>query len=177
MKTDALKKLFESFNTKSVLIIGDVMIDAYYSGKVDRISPEAPVPVVHVTSSEKRLGGAANVARNIKSLGAKPILCSVIGNDLYAKEFQELLQNEGMISEGILRMDNHSTTVKTRVISGSHHMIRIDEEEIKPLQKNERDIFLKRIQELIEQFKIDVVLFEDYDKGLIDKNLVEQVVE
>lgn len=153
------------------------MIDAYYSGKVERISPEAPVPVVHVKSSEKRLGGAANVARNIKSLGARPILCSVIGDDLSALEFEALLEKEEMTSDGILKMKNHTTTVKTRVISGSQHMLRIDEEEIKDLSQSEKEKFLEVIRQILEQNKVDVVLFEDYDKGLLDKELIQGITD
>lgn len=152
------------------------MIDAYYSGKVDRISPEAPVPVVHVTESEKRLGGAANVARNIKALGATPILCSLIGDDLAAVELKELLHRENMSDVGIMSSAGHMTTVKTRVISGSHHLLRVDEEEIKALNSKEKSEFISLIKSIISKDQIDAVLFEDYDKGLIDSELIEEIV-
>ena len=105
MKTspDKINELFNDFNRLNIMIIGDVMIDAYYWGKVDRISPEAPVPIVAVQKKEARLGGAANVALNIQSLGATPILCSVIGDDDEGNEFMELLKQNGQTQSGITR--------------------------------------------------------------------------
>ncbi|MGB0403866.1 MAG: bifunctional heptose 7-phosphate kinase/heptose 1-phosphate adenyltransferase [Salibacteraceae bacterium] len=176
MNKQQVKDLFNSFNNLKVLVIGDVMIDAYYQGKVDRISPEAPVPVVRVTKSEKRLGGAANVARNLKSLGATPFLCSVIGEDLSGNEFLDILDQESMPSTGIIRSAERTTTVKTRVISGSQHMLRIDEEKISSLSNQELVDFENHIKNLIESEKIDVIIFEDYDKGIITASLIKAVV-
>lgn len=176
MNKQQVKNLFNSFNSLNVLVIGDVMIDAYYQGKVDRISPEAPVPVVRVTKSEKRLGGAANVARNLKSLGATPFLCSVIGNDLYGSDFLEILKQESMPSDGIIKSSERTTTVKTRVISGSQHMLRIDEEKISSLSNQELVNFENHIKKLVESKKIDVIIFEDYDKGIITPSLIEAIV-
>ena len=133
MTKKEITSLFESFNQMTVLVVGDVMIDAYYSGNANRISPEAPVPVVHVTNSEKRLGGAANVAQNLKALGATPILCSVIGNDFSGSDFLNILKEENLPIEGILKSSERITTVKTRIISGSQQMLRVDEEEVKSL--------------------------------------------
>ena len=103
MPKEEIKKLFESFNGKRILIIGDVMLDLYLNGKVDRISPEAPVPIVAVKERFARLGGAANVAQNIKALGAEPVLCSVIGEDAKSKDFFCLLREHNMSDEGIIR--------------------------------------------------------------------------
>jgi len=168
--------LFDSFNQMNVLIIGDVMIDAYFNGKVDRISPEAPVPVVHVRKSEKRLGGAANVAQNIKSLGARPILCSVIGEDSSGSDLINILAQEELTNEGILRSKERITTVKTRVMSGAQQMLRVDQEEIKSLTYDEQVHFENKIKKIIESENIDVILFEDYDKGLINSDLIKAVV-
>lgn len=176
MTRQEISNLFDSFNEMTVLIIGDVMIDAYYLGKVDRISPEAPVPVVHVHKREKRLGGAANVAQNIKALGAKPILCSVIGEDESGSDFINILAQQGLPNEGILRSNERITTVKTRIMSGSQQMIRVDQEEIKPLSNEEQVHFENKIKKIIESEKIDVILFEDYDKGLINPNLIKAIV-
>jgi rfaE bifunctional protein kinase chain/domain len=176
MKKEEILSLFEAFDRLKALVIGDVMIDAYYYGKVDRISPEAPVPVVHVTKSERRLGGAANVARNLKALGAKPILCSVIGEDIYANDFKQILDQEGLSNEGILTSPDRSTTVKTRIISGSQQMMRVDEESIEPLTPEDRTSFIQHIKSLVDNEAIDVILFEDYDKGVIDPTLIEAVV-
>src|ERR1035437_862313 len=113
------QELFDSFSNYSVLIIGDVMVDAYLWGKVERISPEAPVPIVSVEKRENRLGGAANVALNIKSLGAKPILCSIIGDDEKGRIFLNLLEEQNMSNIGIICDKTRKTTTKTRVISGN----------------------------------------------------------
>lgn len=176
-KIKSLEHLFNEFKKLNVLIIGDVMLDAYLWGKVERISPEAPVPIVTITKRESRLGGAANVAINIQSLHAKPILCSVIGNDLHGRTFIELLHQMGMTTEGIIQSVDRPTTVKTRVIGNNHQMLRIDDEVDGDISTGERKQLLNRISELIDKKKIDVILFEDYDKGVINKNLIEHVVK
>lgn len=174
---EVLKKLFESFSSMNVLVVGDVMMDAYYRGRVDRISPEAPVPVVHVVSRDRRLGGAANVALNIKSMGATPLLCSVTGSDAAAVEFNKILTAEGMDTRGIILSKSRTTTVKTRIISGSQQLLRIDEEEIKPLEAADTDRLLLVIAELLESERVDVVIFEDYDKGTLTPDLIRGVME
>lgn len=151
------------------------MIDAYYFGKVDRISPEAPVPIVSVNGKENRLGGAANVALNIKALGANPILCSVIGNDRDAEKFNGLLLDENLSVEGILRSDERITTVKTRIIGNKHQVLRVDSEKDTPLSAEEFEAIKIKIETLINDNKIDVVIFQDYDKGVITPELIEYV--
>lgn len=165
-----LNELFQSFEQLKVLIIGDVMVDSYITGKVERISPEAPVPVVHVKSRENRLGGAANVALNIQSMGATPILCSIIGDDINAETFRSLLSKRGMTDRGIINSAKRTTTVKHRVISGGHHLIRIDEEVDQPLDDIDRKTLIDHISQLIQE--ADVVIFEDYDKGTLDKEVI-----
>ncbi|MBU8893238.1 MAG: hypothetical protein KOO66_10695, partial [Bacteroidales bacterium] len=123
-----IKSIFDSFNKFNILIIGDVMIDSYMWGKVDRISPEAPVPVVMSTKQENRLGGAANVALNVQALGANPILCSVIGSDSKSKTFNSLLKKRSLSGEGIVENESRKTTVKTRIIADNQHVLRVDEE-------------------------------------------------
>jgi D-glycero-beta-D-manno-heptose-7-phosphate kinase len=168
--------LFNAFASKKVLIIGDVMVDSYMWGKVSRISPEAPVPVVAVHKKESRLGGAANVALNIKALGATPILCSVVGADFYGQQFLDLLEKEGMSGNGILSLTSRHTTVKTRVISQSHQMLRVDEEIEEVLAAEEEDKLFTQIDKIIMNEKPDVIIFEDYDKGTITKTLIERTV-
>ncbi len=175
-KIKNITQLFSEFKKLNVLIIGDVMLDAYVWGKVERISPEAPVPIVTITKRENRLGGAANVAINIQSLGAKPVLCSVIGSDQHGKTFIQLLQQMGMSSEGIIQSEDRPTTMKTRVIGNNHQMLRVDDEVDGDISAGERKHLLNRITELIAKKKIAVIIFEDYDKGVINKNLIEQVV-
>ena len=121
--------LFDDFNLKNVLIVGDSMIDAYMWGEINRISPEAPVSVVEVKKHENRLGGAANVALNIQSLGANPILCSVIGDDSQGVLFNELMVKSSLSTRGIMVSKDRKTTLKTRVISENKHQLRIDEED------------------------------------------------
>lgn len=164
--------LFTEFNSKRVLIIGDAMIDAYMWGEINRISPEAPVPVVEVKKHENRLGGAANVALNIQSLGATPILCSVLGNDSQGALFNKLMKNACLSTEGILTSNKRRTTLKTRVISENKHQLRIDEEDTHPIKIE--DQFLKLIQKLIND--IDVVIFQDYNKGVLTPHVITEVI-
>src|SRR5690349_10536086 len=123
-----MKKLFQQFSNLNILVIGDVMMDSYLWGNVDRISPEAPVPVISVQRKENRLGGAANVALNIQALGANPIICAVIGNDIEGDEFIRLMEAQKLSSDGLLRLGSRPTTVKTRVIGHHQQMLRIDAE-------------------------------------------------
>lgn len=174
MKYKSIAEIFSAFNNLKVLIIGDVMVDAYDWGKVERISPEAPVPVIHLTKRENRLGGAANVALNVQALGATPILCAVIGNDLDGKDLKNLLLQSKMPTDGIVESNLRPTTVKRRVMSGSQHLLRIDNETDKPLFEEEEKLVLEKIKKLIDG--IDVVIFEDYDKGVITPNIINAVV-
>jgi D-glycero-beta-D-manno-heptose-7-phosphate kinase len=175
-KAQEIDKIFKSFEGLKVLIIGDVMIDAYLWGKVDRISPEAPVPVVSLTRRENRPGGAANVALNIQALGAIPYLCSVIGNDNRADEFMELMKENRLPTTGIVRSNNRLTTTKFRVIGNNTHMLRVDEETETPLGEEDYIRLLKTISSLISK-KIDLIIFEDYDKGVIATSLIKNVTE
>jgi rfaE bifunctional protein kinase chain/domain len=172
-----LNSLFQKFNGLNVLIIGDVMVDAYYWGKVDRISPEAPVPIVAVDYSEKRLGGAANVALNIQALGANAIMCAPIGNDASGIDFVDLLKIHQLTDEGILTIENRVTTEKTRIIGNNYQMLRIDRETTNLISDDEQIQFFAQIKSIIEKSKIDVIIFEDYDKGAISEKLIQEVVE
>ena len=174
MGIPSLQDIFESFNRLNVLIVGDVMVDAYIWGKVDRISPEAPVPVVQVTKREKRLGGAANVALNIQAMGARPILCSVVGKDSIADDFCSLLHRRDITDEGILRSEKRVTTIKERVLSGSQHILRVDSEYDKNLLPEEQELLIKNITNLIPQ--ADVVIFEDYDKGVLGEEVIRETI-
>ncbi len=177
MNKQDITSLFENFNKLNVLIVGDVMIDAYFFGKVDRISPEAPVPVVSVQRKENRLGGAANVALNIQALGANPILCSVIGNDTEATLFDELLKTTKLTNKGILKSNNRITTVKTRVIGNNHQMLRVDAEMDNELAAEDKKLLIEKITSILTTEKIDVVIFEDYDKGNLSEQVIKSVVE
>lgn len=172
----ALNKIFEAFTKVKVLIVGDVMIDRYLVGEVGRISPEAPVPVVDLKRTDNRLGGAANVALNIKALGAIPFLCSVIGNDDSATVFRNLLKTENLSDEGILSDSTRMTTVKTRVLAKNQQLLRFDEEMTTDINQKTVAIFIKKIIEIIENQKIDVVLFQDYNKGVLSESLISTLI-
>jgi len=177
IKKEHIREIFKSFNNLNVLIIGDVMIDSYLWGKVNRISPEAPVPIVTVKNKERRLGGAANVALNIQALGANPILCSVIGVDIEGQAFMELLKTQKLSQKGILKSRDRITTVKTRIIGNNSQLLRVDEEEETDIIYNETQQLLTLISYIINHDKIDVIIFEDYNKGLINTKLISKVVE
>lgn len=177
IKKEQIREIFRSFNNLNVLIIGDVMVDSYLWGKVNRISPEAPVPIVSVSSKEVRLGGAANVALNVQALGANPILCSVIGVDIEGQQFLDLLKRQRLSQKGILKSRDRITTVKTRVIGNKAQLIRVDEENEEDITQHESNQLLNLISYIIQHEKIDVVIFEDYNKGLITPKLIQKVVE
>jgi rfaE bifunctional protein kinase chain/domain len=172
---EEIKRIFDCFIGKKVLVIGDVMLDSYWWGNVERISPEAPVPIVHTRKKEYRLGGAANVALNLKRLGAEPIICSVIGHDSDGEILLRLLGNENISAEGIIVSDIRPTTVKTRIISGKNQLLRIDIEEDDLLNPEDTSSLESKISELIKV--IDLIIFEDYDKGVISQHIIEEIVK
>lgn len=159
------------------MVIGDVMVDAYLFGKVDRISPEAPVPVVVVQSRSNRPGGAANVALNIKGLGAEPVLCSVVGRDQKGSEFLEILKQNELAVHGILQSNDRITTTKFRIIGNNSQMLRVDEEITTDLNKREKELLQFRIEHILREEKIDVIIFQDYNKGVIDEKLITKTIE
>lgn len=169
-----VNQIFDSFDNLRVLIIGDVMIDSYIFGKVERISPEAPIPVVNVKRKEIRLGGAGNVAMNIKSLGATPVLCSVVGTDPEAKDLIDLLNSNTLPVEGIIQSPNRVTTVKQRIMAGSQHVVRIDSEMDTPINTDEKTSLIEKAKALIPSCQ--VVIFEDYDKGVLDQQSIQEIV-
>ena len=172
-----LTHFFENINNRKILIIGDVMIDTYLWGKVDRVSPEAPVPIVSDIVEENRLGGAANVALNIKSMGAVPILCSVIGGDERGDLFLELLEEQNLSDVGITVDDYRITTKKTRVISGFKHLLRIDEEIENGLSRRTQDKFIEIVLNLMETGRIDAIFLQDYEKGVVTPCVIKKVID
>jgi rfaE bifunctional protein kinase chain/domain len=172
-----IQSLFDSFTGMKVLIVGDVMIDAYMWGRVERISPEAPVPVISCTRRENRLGGAANVALNVKALGAEAVLCSVIGNDDNGMLYKELMLEEQLSCEGIVEDRLRPTTVKTRMISGNQQLLRVDEETEKPLSPETEKKFIEHVVRLIKDVNFAAVIFQDYDKGVITPEVINAIVQ
>jgi rfaE bifunctional protein kinase chain/domain len=176
MNNRELSELFDKFNSLTALVIGDVMIDAYYWGKVERISPEAPVPVVQVQQKENRLGGAANVALNIKSLGGKAIICSVVGDGNKGDIFRTTLKENNFTTEGIIDSPHRTTTVKTRVISQGQHMLRVDEEITTPLSATDERHLLDCVKNILTKQSVDVIIFEDYNKGILTEKVISTVI-
>ena len=168
--------LFRKFANQKVLVIGDVMIDTYLWGNVGRVSPEAPVPIVSGVIEENRLGGAANVALNVKALGAVPILCSVIGDDDRGRLFLELMGEQNLSDIGLVVDDQRVTTQKTRVISGSQHLLRVDEETDMFLSKRIQSQFLELVNNLLESGGIDALIFQDYDKGVLTPRVISELI-
>lgn len=164
------------FSEKKILIIGDVMIDSYLWGDVKRISPEAPVPILSRTRRENRLGGAANVAKNIQFMGAEPILAGVLGKDSNAEIFKDLLTQKNNIASRYLFTDSsRPTSTKTRIISSGQQLLRIDEEVITPLSPDVESAFIQNVLRAFSEQNIDAVIFEDYDKGVITENVIKKV--
>lgn len=159
------------------MIIGDVMLDIYICGEVDRISPEAPVPIVAVKKRFSCLGGAANVAQNIKALGAEPVLCSIISNDAKSKEFLDILRKQDMSSEGIIQSDDRMITSKFRIIGNKSHLLRIDEEDTFDLTDKEYELLTQKIDDILERERIDGIILQDYNKGVLTENLIKRVIE
>ena len=170
-------QLFAQFNNLNVLVIGDVMVDAYIWGVVERICPEAPVPIVEVKQRENRLGGAANVGLNLKALGANPILCSVIGSDQKGEEFKQLVIDSNMPTDGLIMARDRMTTTKFRIIGNQTQMLRVDEETTDSLNETQFQLLNSKILQLFNENDIHVVVFQDYDKGVISAQLIENVVK
>ncbi|HEY0108505.1 MAG TPA: PfkB family carbohydrate kinase, partial [Fibrella sp.] len=145
----SLPDLFSAFTNLRVLVIGDVMLDAYVWGRVERISPEAPVPIVTVDRREMRLGGAGNVLLNVQALGAKAIVCSVIGTDMAGDQLQQQLLERGMNCDGLIRSQSRVTTIKERIIAGSQQVVRVDTETNKYITDAERTQLIATAKSLI----------------------------
>ena len=170
------KSVFDLFTNQKILIIGDVMIDTYLWGSVGRVSPEAPVPIVSGVIEENRLGGAANVALNVKAMGAVPILCSVIGDDDRGKLILELMEEQLLSDVGLVVDVHRVTTQKTRIISGNQHLLRVDEEMDMFLNKRVQEEFIELISSLLESGGIDAIIMQDYDKGVLTPRVISEVI-
>ena len=170
------KDLFDKFNGLRILVIGDVMLDAYVMGKVNRISPEAPVPIVSLENEDARIGGAGNVALNLLALGAKPIICGVIGEDSSGDKLLNLFEKNGISTDGLVKSMVRKTTVKTRVISNKQQLLRIDSESTFPLLESEEIKLNDTIQNIINQ-GVDGIIFEDYNKGVLTDSVIQNTIK
>ena len=170
----SVSELINGFSRLKVLIIGDLMIDSYTWGRVSRISPEAPVPVVNVIRRESRLGGAGNVVLNIASLGATAVICSVIGDDAPGRELQKIILDSNLSTEGLIVEPGRMTTVKERIIAGSQQVVRVDSETESSISSSSQKALLAHIKDSISD--VDVIIFEDYDKGVLSAELIQSVI-
>ena len=169
------KKLFNSFSSLKAGVIGDVMLDTYMWGNVERISPEAPVPIVTLHHKEYRIGGAGNVALNCKSLGAQVSILSVTGDDTEGLLLEELFESSNIDTSYLLKSKDRITTSKTRIISRNQQMMRLDAEITKDLDKKDEQGLLEKIKEYISTDP-DIIIFEDYNKGMLTEKLILEVI-
>jgi rfaE bifunctional protein kinase chain/domain len=157
------------------MIVGDLMIDEYLIGQVSRISPEAPVPVVEVAEESHRLGGAANVALNIASLGLEPIMVGIIGDDIAGEKLLQRFKKRKVNPEGVVKIDSRPTTVKTRIIGDSQHIARVDRELSTYLNSDEEKQLRQKVLEIIDS--VDAVILEDYNKGVLTETIISIIIE
>lgn len=174
-ESSRLTSLFKAFEGKRIAVVGDLMLDRYYWGTVNRISPEAPVPVVEVDEESTRLGGAANVANNIASLGGVPFLVGVVGSDDGGALLRKAVESQGFSPEGLVTDPGRPTTVKTRVIAHSQHVVRIDQE----VKSDIDEAIQRRVIEVLAAHlpTIDAIILEDYNKGVMTRGLIRTVIE
>jgi rfaE bifunctional protein kinase chain/domain len=165
---------FSKVSNQKIIVVGDVMLDAYFFGKVDRISPEAPVPIINFQKEEYRLGGAANVALNLASLGATPLLFGITGNDDDAGKLRRKLEENGINTGFLVSEEGRRTTVKTRVIGNNHQLLRIDKEDTSTLSADSSMALVAKLRMVI--CEASALIFEDYDKGALNMVLISDII-
>jgi D-glycero-beta-D-manno-heptose-7-phosphate kinase len=170
------EKLFHQFSQIKVAVIGDVMLDTYWWGKVDRISPEAPVPVVAVSKKEQRIGGAGNVALNLQSLGAAVTVLSVMGKDDDGAQLVKLFEDNNINTKYLVHSEQRITTNKIRIISRNQHMMRLDAELTSDISKADEDRLVYAFENFIAAEMPHVVVLEDYNKGVLTENVIAKII-
>ena len=170
------EELFADFKSLKVGVIGDVMLDTYIWGKVDRISPEAPVPIVSLDHKEQRIGGAGNVAINCSSLGAKVFLLGITGNDDEAEQLEQLLKENLIDTTGLVKSAKRTTTNKTRILSRNQQMMRLDAEITNDLNAEDETALLRQLSNFIEHEDPNILIFEDYNKGVLTEKVIEEAI-
>ena len=170
-------KLFSDISKMKVAVIGDVMLDTYWWGNVERISPEAPVPIVALDKREKRIGGAGNVALNVRALGTKVALISILGDDEDGVQLKQLLLDNNIDTRFILESKKRITTNKIRIISRNQQMMRLDAEHTEDLDETDETKLQNQIEKYILSEKPNVVILEDYNKGILTQNIIENTIE
>lgn len=167
-------EIWENFSKVNVLIVGDVMLDRYWWGRVERISPEAPVPIVNLEKMSLVAGGAANVAANVAGLGAKPFLIGLVGDDREADLFPGVLEKNNVSSDFLIKSSNRQTTVKTRIVAHNQQIVRIDQESKIELDNTEENSVWNAVEKLIDE--IHIIILSDYGKGTISDNLASRLI-
>ncbi len=169
--------IIDQFKGNKVIVIGDVMLDKYLTGKIDRISPEAPVPIVSLKDRESRLGGAANVTLSLKALEAEPVLFSVVGADENGKRIRELLESNNISADHLQTSSHRKTTVKSRILASNQQILRVDEEDTHPLLAPEEKGLVSSISNYINENKVTVIIFQDYNKGVLTSTLIKAIID
>ena len=172
---DKVLSLKKTANKPSILVIGDLMIDHYIIGSASRLSPEAPVPIVNVKTESTTLGGAGNVVQNLVALGASVTVGGLIGDDSAGLQVIKILENEQVKTESILKDSSRPTTIKTRVLAGSHQLVRIDRETIDPISAELELILIEKLSHYIRQ--TDIIILSDYNKGLFSPSFTQGIIE
>jgi rfaE bifunctional protein kinase chain/domain len=174
MKKARFEELAAKLPGKKVLVLGDVGVDRYTVGTASRLSPEAPVPVLLVSSQSDKLGMAANVADNVRAFGATPVLSSLVGEDRCCDELFALLKSSGIGGANVLKHGSRRTSLKERVIAQPQHIVRIDHEKPEPLSKEAEEFFLEKTLPLIQG--CDALILEDYAKGVLTERVLTEVI-
>ena len=175
MLTDKVRAIQQTQKPPAILVIGDLMIDHYVWGDATRLSPEAPVPIVNVKNESTTLGGAANVAQNLVALGASVTLAGIVGDDAFASQLKEIMAQEGLATDAIVTDKHRPTTVKTRVLAGSHQLVRVDREVTDALSAELEEELVNKLSHYIDN--ADIVLFSDYGKGLFSAGLTHRLIK
>ena len=166
-------EITKQFKNKKILVVGDIMLDEYIIGTSERISPEAPVPVISKSDEQFSLGGSANVANNLKQLGVKTYLVGSLGNDSHGRKVKSLLKKEGFDEKNILKDSGKPTTLKTRIISNGQQIARVDREDTGEISISLQNQVLNRVSKVVRMHKPDAVIISDYNKGLITKKQIQ----
>ncbi len=167
------KNILAKISEVQLAVVGDCMVDRFLWGSVDRISPEAPVPVVRVERETSKLGGAANVAANIRALGARVVLCGIWGRDEAAAQMEQLLAERGMATDSLIRCEDRPTTVKTRIIAHNQQVVRADREIIGPVTTRVAEALLSALD---AAGPVDGIVLSDYGKGLLTGPVLQEII-
>jgi len=169
-----LERLFKKFDQVSILVVGDLMLDRFIWGSVSRISPEAPVPIVEVTSESDMPGGSANVVNNLCALGARAYVCGIVGDDRIGQILRDKLTHKRIDLSGIMVNPERATTLKTRIIAHSQQMVRVDKENRVEVGDRETSRLIAYINSIVRA--VDAIIIEDYGKGLVTQQLVSELI-